>query len=66
VNDTVSRRHNSQVIKRLLAPLEELESLLVTVEFDLLILIFSISFARHIDLNGVVDNEIHLTKRVDF
>ncbi len=51
MDDTVARWHNSEVAEGGLTPLEEGESLLVSIELDLLITVLGIGAASNIDLN---------------
>jgi len=56
MDDTVARGDNSEVFESFLTPLEEGKTLLVTVEFDFLILFLCVGISSNINLNGVVDN----------
>ena len=51
VHDTIARWHDSEVLKGLFSPLEEGKALLVTLEFDSLVLLLSIGLSSDIDLN---------------
>ena len=58
MDDTIARWDDSQVAEGGLAPLEEGESLLVPVEFDLLVAVLGISCASHVNLDGVIDDKV--------
>jgi hypothetical protein len=51
MDDTVAWRHDSEVVKGFLAPLEEGKALLVAVELDLLVLVLRVEVSCHVDLN---------------
>jgi len=51
VHDTIARWHDSEVLKGLFSPLEEGKALLVTLEFDSLVLLLSIGLSGDIDLD---------------
>lgn len=65
MDNTVAWGNNSEVGEGRFAPLEEGEPLLVSVELNLLILVFSVGSAGNINLDGVVNNEVSLAKWVD-
>ena len=65
MDNTVTWRHNAEVAKSGLSPLKEGKSLFVPVEFDLFVAIFGVLGTGDIDLNGVIDDQIGLAKRVD-
>ena len=66
VDDTVAWWHDAEVAEGGLTPLEEGESLTVPVELDLLVAVLGIRSASHVDLDGVINNEISLAEWVDF
>lgn len=66
MDDTVAWRHDSEVVKGFLAPLEEGKALLVAVELDLLVLVLRVEVSCHVDLNRVVNYQVDLAERVDF
>lgn len=65
MDDTVARGHDSEVAEGRLTPLEECKSLLVPVEFDLLVAVLGVVGACDIDLDGVVNDEVSLAEGVD-
>ena len=65
MDDTRAGRNDLEVVKSLGSPLEELEALTVTLEFELLVGLGSILSASNIDLDGVIDDEIDWAERVD-
>jgi len=65
VNNTVAWWHDGQVVESFLSPLEECESLGISVELKLFVLLLGILSSGNIDLNGVIDDEIDLAKWVD-
>jgi hypothetical protein len=56
---------NLEVLKGVLTPFEELESLVVSIEFDLLIVVKSSWVSRIIDLDGVINDKVDWDLRVD-
>ena len=65
MDDTVARGHNSEVAEGSLTQFKEGESLLVSVEFDLLVAVFGVGATSDINLDGVVNDKVCLAKRVD-
>lgn len=65
MDNTRAWRNNLEIVEGLGAPFEELEALSVSVELDDLVLLGSIRSTEYISLNGVINNEINGTKRVD-
>jgi len=66
MDNTIARGHNSEVVEGLLTPLEESEALLVTLELKLFVLLFGVGGTGDIDLDGVIDDQVSLAKRVNF
>ena len=66
MDDTVAWRHDSEVVKGFLAPLEEGKAFLVAIELNFLVLVLSVEFSCHVDLNRVVNDQVDLAERVDF
>lgn len=65
MDNTSSRRDDSQVLEGLGSPLKELEALLITFHFELLVDVQSRSGSKLIDLNGVINNQIDRDSGVD-
>ena len=65
MDDTRAWRHNLEVVEGLRAPLEELESLAVTLELELFVLLGGAGDTSSIDLNGVIDDEVDGAEWVD-
>lgn len=65
MDDTGAWRHNLEVIESLGAPLEELESLAVTLELKLFVFLGSAGDTSGIDLDGVINDEVDGAEWVD-
>ena len=65
MDNTITGRNNAKVGERRLTPFKEGKSLVVSVEFDLLVAILGIFSSGNIDLDRVINDEIHLTERVN-
>lgn len=65
MNDTVTWWYDLEVLESSLSPLEEGESLSIPDELELFVLIFGVDMTRVVDLNGVINDEVDLTERVD-
>lgn len=65
MHNTVAGRHNREVLESLLTPLEEGESFLVADELELFVFVLSVGRARNVNLDRVIDDEVHLAQRVD-
>lgn len=65
MDNTITRWNDLEVLESSFTPLKETKSLGISDKLKLLILIFRISVAGVINLNGVVNDQINLTKRVD-
>lgn len=65
MNDSRTWRNSQEVIEGTLAPLQELESFLVSFKFELLVSFSGVSGSCNIDLNGMIDNKINWAERVD-
>ena len=65
MNDSRAWWHNFEVIKCLGSPLEELESLTVSSEFEEFVLLFGVGSSCGIDLDGVINDEVNWDERVD-
>jgi len=66
VNDTRIRRHHLEVAERALPPLEKEVALLVALELQLRVDLQRVGRAERVDLNRVVDDELHRLQWVDF
>ena len=64
MNNTISWWNNSKIIESFFAPFEESKSLLVSVKFNFFVLLLCVCISCNIDLYGVINNEINLTKRI--
>mmetsp|Transcript_413 Transcript_413/g.467 ORF Transcript_413/g.467 Transcript_413/m.467 type:complete len:363 (-) Transcript_413:119-1207(-) len=58
MDDTRSGRNDQEVIESVLAPFQEFESLIVSIEFDFFVLQVSIFGSGVINLDGVIDDQI--------
>lgn len=56
MDNTVARWHDSEVAEGGLTPLEEGKSLLVSIEFDLLITVLGVGATSNIDLDGMIND----------
>ena len=65
MNDSGSRRNDLEVLESSGTPFEELESLIVSLEFNFLILKISMFLSSDIDLDGVIDDQIDWACGVD-
>ena len=65
MDDTGARRHHLEVPERLLPPAQERVPLPVALEFDLGVARERVTGAESIDLQRVVDHELHRRERVD-
>ena len=65
VADAGARRHHTEIVERLLRPLQELIALLVLPIFLLDVLLERACFAKEIDRNRMVDDEIDRNQRID-
>ena len=65
VHDALVRRHDLEVAKRRLPPLEKLVPLLVPLKLELRVDGHRVARAERVDLHGVVDDELHGLERVD-
>ena len=65
VADAGARRHHAEIVERLLAPAQEAVAFVVTLEFDLHVLLQRIRPGIEIDLHRVVDHQVHRDQRVD-
>lgn len=65
IGQAVPGRNDGEVFEGGLPPLQELEPLLVPLELFLLVLGERIRSPRHVDLQGVVDHEVHGAQGVD-
>ena len=65
MDNTGARRYNFKVVESLGAPLQELESLAITREFETLVAVAGITNASCIDLDGVINDEIDGAERID-
>ena len=65
MDNTGARRNNLEVVESLGAPLQELESLAITREFEALVAVTGITNTSCIDLDGVINDEIDGAERVD-
>ena len=59
MDDTRAGRHDLEVVEGLGAPLEELESLAITLELEALVVFTGVGSAGGIDLDGVIDDEVN-------
>ena len=60
MDNSIAWWNNRKVVKGLLSPFKESESLGVALEFKFLITLFGVSSASKVDLNRVVDDEVNL------
>jgi hypothetical protein len=65
MNNTRAGGHNLEVVESALSPLQELKSLVISLELQLLILAEGILSLGNINLNGVVNDQIDRAGRVD-
>src|SRR5262245_26513110 len=65
MTDSNSRRYDAKSVKSLRAPFQELISGPVAFEFHLHVFFKCVSCAGEVDLNGVIDDEIHRNKGFD-
>ena len=65
VHDAGVRRHDPEVVERLLAPAQEAVALPVALELDLAVEFQRIGAAEHVDLHRVVDHQFGRDQRVD-
>ena len=65
VDDAGGGRHDGEVIEGLLSPLQELVALAVALELALGVELEGRRVAEGVDLDGVVDDEVHGHERVD-
>ena len=65
MDDTVAWWHNLEVLKSSLSPLQESKPFGVPGEFHFLILILGIGVTCIINLDTVIDDEIHIAEWVD-
>src|SRR5207249_3514384 len=65
MDDPDVRRHDAAILKCLLSPLQKYVSFTIALEFAIRIEGKSRSCAELIDLDRVVDDEVHLLKRID-
>jgi len=56
MDDTGAWGHNLEVIERSRSPLQELESLSVTIELDDFVLLGGVSRSKHVGLHRMVDD----------
>ncbi len=65
MHDAGARRHDLEVVERVLAPAQEAVALVVAVELDLHVEIERVGRAERVDLHRVVDDEFGRDQRVD-
>ena len=65
MDDAGVRRHDAEVVERLLAPAEERVSLLVPRELERRVQVGGVALGVVVDLNGVVDDELDRLQRID-
>ena len=65
MHDAGRRRHDAEVVERLLAPLQELVALAVALELALGVIEEGECRTELIHLHGVVDDQVHRDQRVD-
>ena len=65
MHDSAAWRDNAEVVKSVLTPLQELESLSISVELEHLVLLSGIVSSGNVDLDGVINNTLDLGGRVD-
>ena len=65
VDDAGPRRHDAEVLERLLTPAQELVAFLVALVFDVHVLFDGVRHAGDIDLHGMVDDHLCRDLRVD-
>ena len=65
VDDADVRRHDAEVVERLLSPAQELVALAVALELELDVQLQRVGRAEVIDLHRVVDHQIDRDQRVD-
>ncbi len=65
MDDADAGWHHAESLERLLAPLEELVTLAVALEFEIEIELQGLGGAEEIHLHGVVDHEVHGDERLD-
>ena len=66
MNDSISRWDDSEILESSLTPFQERESLGVSCELKLLILVLGVRCRGDIDLNRVINDQVNLALRVDF
>ncbi len=65
VDDAGVGRHDAEILKRLLAPAQERVALAVAAELERGVEIGGIALGVVIDLDGVIDHELHRLQRID-
>ena len=65
MDNSVSGGHDLEVVEGGLSPLQECEPLFVSLELKRFVLVLGVRGACHVHLDGVVDDQVHLAKRVD-
>ena len=65
VADAGARRHDAEVVERVLAPAQEAVALAVALELDVDVLRQRVGTGEDVDLDRVVDHQIHRHQRID-
>ena len=66
MDDARVRGHGSKVVQRLLAPAKKLVPLSIPLKFQIDVDLQGVGGAEPVDLDRVIDDEIHRDQRIDF